>query len=103
MKLEKETAEQLRQGNELRLMVQSEGWQIAKALLMEQVHVLSDVGTLPTDLSFEEIGRQAMYRAHAIALVRSWLDTIEGRLEQHTQQAGVLAEEATDEIVRIHK
>lgn len=102
MKLDRETAEQMREGDIMRQLVNSEGWALAKKMLAEQIAVLDSVSSIPSNMPLEEIGKQAMFRAHAISLVQSWLDAVEGRVEQHSQQSALLAEVATDEIIRNH-
>lgn len=102
MKLDPETSQRMRETDELRRMVQSEGWAIAKGMLLEQISVLDSVSSLPPDLSFDEIGKQAMFRAHAISLVKGWLELIEGRLEQGDQQHRVVVERHEEQVFRTY-
>ena len=102
MKFDKETAEHMREGETLRNFVESEGWAIAKKLLLDRIHLLDSVSSIPSNLSFEEIGKQAMFRAHAISLVMDWIDSIEGRVEQHDEQARVAADLVEVDIVRTY-
>lgn len=103
MSLDKETAESLRNSDELRRMTESEGWKLAKAMLMTRIALLDSVSSLPNDVSFEEIGKQAMFRSHAISLVTSWLQEIEGRIEQGNQQTEVANDLREAEIVRDYR
>lgn len=102
MNLDRETTASLREAEALRNMVQSEGWQLAKTMLLEQIGVLDSVSSLPTDISFEEIGKQAMFRAHAISLVRGWLELLEGKVEQGHQHREIAAELVIDPIYKDH-
>lgn len=102
MKLDRETTEHMRTGETLRDFVESEGWAVAKGMLLDQIRVLDSVSSIPSDMSFEEIGKQAMFRAHAISLVMGWIDAIEGRVEQHNQQQKMLAEARTEEVIRTY-
>jgi hypothetical protein len=103
MKVDKETAESLRQSTELRHMVESDGWKVAKAMLVERIALLDSVSTIPSDLSFEEIGKEALFRARAISLVQDWLNSIEGRLEQADQQQETLVDLQSTQIVRTYR
>lgn len=101
MKIDPETAETMRKGQVLRDFVDSEGWAEAKSILLEMIRVTDSVSAMHLDgLKPDEIGYQTIYRAGAISLVHDWLAAIEGRLEQHQQNAGMLAELRTDEIFR---
>ena len=100
MKIDKETAESMREGEILRELVRGQGWQLAKSLLIAEIEYLNSVDTLPRDMSLDEIGKQALIRILARDLVLTWLDAIEGRIEQHQEQSAVLAERAMGEIVR---
>lgn len=99
---DKETAAALSDGEELRLMAEGRGWAIAKKLLDDHIAVLDSVGSLPSDMSFEEIGKQAMFRAHAISLVRTWIQAVEGKVEQHGDQIAAARKDTTEDIVRVH-
>ena len=81
-------------------MTESEGWGIAKAMLMGKIALLDSVSSLPHDLSLEEIGKQAMFRAHAISLISEWLGEIEGKLEQTKEQTDTLTVIREEEIFR---
>jgi predicted ABC-type transport system involved in lysophospholipase L1 biosynthesis ATPase subunit len=100
MKPDKETAEHVRRNHELRRMTESEGWGIAKAMLLERIALLDSVSSIPQNISFEEMGKQAMFRAHAISLMQDWLNEIEGRLDQTNQQDAVLMTLREESIVR---
>lgn len=101
MQVDKETAEAMTEAMKLRELTESEGWKIARSLLDEKISVLDSVSTIPEG-SFEEVGKQAMYRAHAISLIRDWLSEIEGRLEQDDQQKEVIRDNHEEVIVRFH-
>lgn len=100
MKLDQETAEQMRQNAELRRMTESDGWKIARAMLVERIAILDSVSSIPNNISFEEMGKQAMFRAHAISLMQDWLREIEGRIEQGNQQEAVVTQITEETIVR---
>ena len=104
MGLDKETARALHQGTELKRMVESEGWAVAKKMLVEKLAILDSVSSLPIggELSFEEIGQQAAYRAHVVSVVTEWLNEIEGRIDQDEQQKSTLTIERDQEIIRVH-
>jgi hypothetical protein len=102
MQLDKETAEQMRRGDILRHLVEGEGWALAKEILHDQMKVLDSVSTIPNNMSLEDIGKEAMFRAYAISLVQQWLDAIEGRVEQHKDQSTALAELHTEEVIRTY-
>ena len=100
---DRETAEQLRQGTLVREMVNGEGWLVAKQYLYDLMTVNDSVSSIVTSgKSLEEIGKEAMVRAHAIAIIENWIDAVEGRVEQHHQQSALLAEKVTEEIVRTY-
>lgn len=102
MKTDKETAEALRQTTELRRMTESDGWKIAKGMLVERIAILDSVSSIPDNLSFEEIGKEALFRARAISLVQNWLDAIEGRLDQGSQQEAAMVSLQHEEVVRTY-
>lgn len=102
MKTDKETAEALRQTTELRRMTESDGWKIAKGMLVERIAILDSVSSIPDNLSFEEIGKEALFRARAISLVQNWLDAIEGRLDQGSQQEQAMVSLQHEEVVRTY-
>lgn len=103
MKADRETAESLRQATELRHMTESDGWKIAKGMLMERIAILDSVSSIPDNLSFEEIGKEALFRARAISLIQDWLGAIEGRLEQAEQQETTLVDLQSEQIVRTYR
>lgn len=104
MGIDRETERALHEGTELKHMTESEGWGIAKRMLVQKLAVLDSVSSLPIDgkVSFEELGRQAMYRAHVVSVVTEWLNEIEGRIDQDEQQKSTLTIEREEEIVRFH-
>lgn len=101
--IDRETARAMDDNLELRRMTESTGWKIAKQMLIERIALLDSVSSLPEDLSFEEAGKQAKYRAHAISLMRGWLDAIEGRIDQTNQQEEVLLGLRETTVVRQYK
>jgi len=103
--LDKETERAMHEGTELQNMVGSEGWAIAKQMLVQKLAILDSVSSLPIggELSFEEIGKQAAYRAHVVSVITEWLNEIEGRLDQDEQQKSTLRVETEEEIIRFHK
>lgn len=102
-KLDPETAQSIHEGIELRHMTESEGWGIARAMLLGKIALLDSVSSLPSDISLEEIGKQAMFRAHAISLISEWLNEIEGKLEQTKEQTDTLVVTREESIIRFHK
>lgn len=102
--LDQETAKAMHEGTELQRLVESDGWAIAKGMLVKKLAILDSVSSLPIDggLSFEEIGKQAAYRAHVVSVIMEWLGEIEGRLEQDQQQKSTLHTEIEESIVRFH-
>lgn len=90
----------MRHNTELRRMCESEGWKIAKGMLLERIALLDSVSSLPQNITFEEMGKQAMFRAHAISLMTDWLGEIEGRIDQTNQQEGVILTMQEETIVR---
>lgn len=100
MEIDKETAQAMALNIELRRMTESDGWKVAKGMLLERIALLDSVSSLPENISFEEAGKQAMFRAHAIDLMKGWLRDIESRVEQSNQQQDVLIELQETTIVR---
>lgn len=102
--LDPETEKALHEGTELKNMVESDGWAIAKGMLVHKLAVLDSVSSLPLagELSFEEIGKQASYRAHVVSVITEWLNEIEGRLDQDEQQKSTLQVTREEEIIRFH-
>lgn len=100
MNLDRETARAMDLNIELRRMTESEGWKVAKQMLLEKIALLDSVSTLPEGITFEEAGKQAMFRAHAISLMRTWLEDIEARVDQTNQQQEVLLDLQETTIVR---
>lgn len=101
-KIDRETAENLREGDAVSHYIETEGWRTVRKMIDERLRVLDSVSTMPTDLSWEEIGKQTMMRAYVIDFVTALLEEIEGRAEQHRQQAemsGIIVEE---EIIRTY-
>lgn len=100
MEPDRETARAMALNIELRRMTESEGWKVAKGMLLERIAILDSVSTLPEGITFEEAGKQAMYRAHAISLMRGWLEDIDARVDQSNQQQETLIELQETTIVR---
>lgn len=102
--IDKETERAMHEGTELKHMVESEGWGIAKRMLVSKLLILDSVSSLPIEsgLSFEEVGKQATYRAHVVSVITEWLNEIEGRLEQDEQQKGTLTTIREESIFRFH-
>lgn len=100
MEPDRETARAMALNIELRRMTESDGWKIAKGMLLERIAILDSVSTLPEGITFEEAGKQAMYRAHAISLMRGWLEEIDARVDQSNQQQETLIELQETTIVR---
>jgi hypothetical protein len=100
MEIDRETAQAMNLNIELRRMTESDGWKVAKGMLLERIAILDSVSSLPEGISFEEAGKQAMYRAHAISLMKGWLDDVESRVEQSNQQEEVLLELHENTVVR---
>ena len=100
MEIDLETSKAMTANIELRRMTESEGWKIARGMLIEKVALLDSVSSIPHDLSFEEMGKQAMFRAHAISLMQDWLRDIEARVDQSNQQQEVVATLHESTIVR---
>jgi hypothetical protein len=84
-------------------MTESDGWKVAKSMLVERIAILDSVSSIPQNLTFEEMGKQAMFRAHAISLMQDWLREVEGRIEQGNQQEAILSEITEETIVRTYK
>lgn len=100
MDIDRETAQAMNLNIELRRMTESDGWKVAKGMLLERIAILDSVSSLPEGISFEEAGKQAMYRAHAISLMKGWLEEIEARVEQSNQQQEVILELHENTVVR---
>lgn len=100
MEPDRETARAMALNIELRRMTESDGWKVAKGMLLERIAILDSVSTLPEGITFEEAGKQAMYRAHAISLMRGWLNDIDARVEQTNQQQETLIGLQETTIVR---
>jgi hypothetical protein len=103
MELDRETAAAMRLNIELRRMTESEGWRVAKGMLMEKIALLDSVSSIPENLTFEEMGKQAMFRAHAISLMTNWLKEVEARVDQSNQQQEVAIDGKESGIVRQYK
>lgn len=103
MELDQETARAMALNIELRRMTESDGWKVAKGMLLERIAILDSVSSLPEELSFEETGKQAKYRSHAIDLMKGWLNDIDARVEQSNQQQDVILELQETTIVRQYK
>lgn len=99
-KIDAETARAMTLNIELRRMTESEGWKVAKQMLLEKIAILDSVSSLPEGISFEEAGKQAMFRAHAISLMTDWLNAVEARVEQSNQQQDLIIELNETTIVR---
>jgi len=97
---DKETAAHLRDGEHLRNMMKSDGWMIAIGMLKDRMSILDSVSSIPDNLTFEEIGKEALFRARAISLVNSWLGEIQSRVEQNNDYKQFIAEQQTEVIVR---
>lgn len=104
MGMDRETERAMHEGTELKHMTESEGWAIAKKMLVNKLAILDSVSSLPVDgkVSFEELGRQAVYRAHVVSVVTEWLNEIEGRIDQDEQQKSTLTFQTEEEIIRFH-
>lgn len=100
MDIDRETAQAMNLNIELRRMTESDGWKVAKGMLLERIAILDSVSSLPEGISFEEAGKQAMFRAHAISLMQGWLADIDSRVEQSNQQQEVILELHENTVVR---
>lgn len=99
MKIDKETAAILHQSEELRLMVKSEGWQIAKRRLVELTASLGSVDTLDTDKKTPTaIVNELRSNNRARKILLSWLAEIEGAVEHGQFIKEMLAKQREDAI-----
>lgn len=101
-KIDRETAESLTEGDAISNYIDGEGWKFVKGLILDKIRVLDSIAALPTDLSSEDTIRQLMLRSGVIDFAHSLIEEVEGRAEQHRQQAEVSGIIIDEEIVRTY-
>lgn len=97
-KLTQEDRETLTKGESLYNLVQSDGWDVAKTMLDEQLKVLSLVSTIDLKRPAEEIGMETYGRAQAINLVQGWFNSIQGAIDLYHEQVNAINDEEDDII-----
>lgn len=67
-------------------MLESEGWQLAKAKLLDYIDTLDNIKTLP-DGPNERVGEEAKVRARVVTTLLIWLSDLEAVKSAHLQGA----------------
>jgi len=58
-------------------------WKFVKDNLNARIDAINSIATLDVAQSREDLVREVEARAHAIALVRQWIDDVEGMVDNH--------------------
>lgn len=99
MKLDKQTAEEIREGKEWERFVEGEGWQRAKNLLIQKLSVIDSLTQLPED---GDLIHELKARQGAILLVLEWIKEVEGKAQQSMNNNELMVEQRKDDMVRYH-
>jgi len=98
MKPDKETQEELRQGESLVRLVDSEDWQVAKSKLLELMANNSSVqhleSTTPDDMYHEVIGKQI-----AVQIIENWVDLVEGGAIAHVYNKKAMEDHGKNDLI----
>jgi hypothetical protein len=99
MKVDNETKQELTAGENIRLMTESEGWQIVKAQLDAKILDLQMIGNVEGTTAEEKV-RNMEVRAGVVAMLYTWLkNDVYGRVEQASNTQDALTDKGTDEYV----
>lgn len=101
-KIDRETAEELREGDAVARYVESEGWARVKEILKKRIDAIDSISTLPNNLSFEEAGKQMLIRLAVIDFIEDFVSEVEGLAEQNRQQSNVVGIIMEEQIVRTY-
>lgn len=97
--IDQETARRIKEGTEIKEMIKSEGWILAKRMLMTEITSLSDImrysNTSP-DTLFTEIAANQQ----AIKVLLEWLRKVEGLAETIDHYKQSLVETQTEEYIK---
>lgn len=96
-----ETAQQLREAQELRNLVAGAGWSIATKILEDMTLALESVSTIPDNMTLEEIALETLSRKRTLNLINRWKEAIETHVslyERYMHNQPLAVEE--DAIIR---
>jgi hypothetical protein len=93
----------LREGEELRRLLEGDAWGIAVRKLEEELALLRDVTNIPDDLDIQEYGIEAYSRKQAISLYEGWLNSLRTHITNYEAYiAQQRAQQEDEPIVREH-
>lgn len=95
--LDKETKKIFSDGEKLKSMTESEGWSIAKQLLLKKVAEQLNLSNI-TNIDPNNIVQIIGIRQETAKALMEWLREIEGNVEQHTSNSGAFSE-VNDEFI----
>lgn len=88
-KLDKETLNVINDGEEIKRLVESIGWQLAKKRLVERIIDLQSVMNVAGDTA-ETVVIDLKARRIAVDLLLEWLKDVEGTAKQHESNKDML-------------
>jgi len=95
--MDEDTAKILQEGQKVADFVKSDAWFMIKAKLEAKIAILDSLSNFPRGEKNAEV--EIEKRVGAIAIVREWIDEIEGDAEQHNSNAPVLLKENDKEEI----
>ena len=91
--MDKETQQILSDGQKWTDLVQSDGWALAKAELLQKISLLNTVSTtIFENKTPEQIASEIKERASVVQILLEWISVVEGKAEQATANAPLVDE-----------
>lgn len=95
--MDKETSKQMSRGEAMKQMTDHTGWGYARQMLMDKLMDYQSVRNIDSE-SPEEAVRQIAVRQQVCDVVLSWLQEVEGEVEQHASNVGLMTDD--DKIIQ---
>lgn len=96
MDIDKETAKQLTDGEELQRMTESRGWGIARQKLVDSIIDLQNIHNV-NEASIDNVVVDIKSRKAAVAILHAWLKDVEGTVDQHKSNKDLMIDKAIDD------
>lgn len=96
--LDPETLKIHREGQAVADFVKSDGWGIAKRMLIEKINLTDSLSaTIFDGKTSDQIALELQSRANSVQLIKEWLQEVEGTAHQHESNTPTTSQQ--DEII----
>jgi len=90
-------------GSKLQALVSSDGWDIARKMLLKKLAAMDSISSLDSSLSREDALREYDVRRGIIETILMWLSDVEGSAHQHSDYMNAITKERNDEYIQIYE